>query len=279
MTNLLGFTYEQFINCLEEIKANMEKEYQELQLARYRAFKGDGVTIDESKIEEKNTQIQWLKNFTEEISAEAPEIIYIAKFHTYGCWAKNATEYLRIMLGLTGKPNQKLGCKYWVDAPEIKVAKYFVEYNDTTKEWEVVSMPYDNIAVYKDNNGNVWYAKNRNIRTFIISDYNKYVAAPIKQAQGNLILDKKDQRKEHAQNVADTYNSDKVQTVICKDCGKAFVITEEEAKFYKDNELPLPKRCQICRKARKAVRASAKGAKNAKVKDKKSKPADTDAKE
>lgn len=42
------------------------------------------------------------------------------------------------------------------------------------------------------------------------------------------------------------------KTIVCKDCGKEFVFTENEQAFYKekgfDNE---PQRCADCRRARK----------------------------
>lgn len=38
---------------------------------------------------------------------------------------------------------------------------------------------------------------------------------------------------------------------ICKDCGKEFVITGSEQKFYESKQLAFPKRCAECRVARK----------------------------
>lgn len=38
----------------------------------------------------------------------------------------------------------------------------------------------------------------------------------------------------------------------CKQCGKEFVITDEEIKFMEGKNLELPKRCKECRKANKA---------------------------
>ena len=37
----------------------------------------------------------------------------------------------------------------------------------------------------------------------------------------------------------------------CKDCGVRFTITYGEYHFYADNELDLPKRCQMCRDRRR----------------------------
>ena len=39
--------------------------------------------------------------------------------------------------------------------------------------------------------------------------------------------------------------------IECKDCGREFLITVGEQKFYAEKDFPLPKRCPICRKARK----------------------------
>ena len=43
---------------------------------------------------------------------------------------------------------------------------------------------------------------------------------------------------------------DDIRTV-CKECGKEFLITTGEQKFYAEKQFPLPKRCPICRKIRK----------------------------
>lgn len=37
----------------------------------------------------------------------------------------------------------------------------------------------------------------------------------------------------------------------CKQCGKEFVLSDSEAKFFKDKNLELPKRCSECRKENK----------------------------
>lgn len=41
---------------------------------------------------------------------------------------------------------------------------------------------------------------------------------------------------------------------ICKDCGKSFVLSESEFKFFTNNNLFLPKRCSDCREKRKEKR-------------------------
>lgn len=48
----------------------------------------------------------------------------------------------------------------------------------------------------------------------------------------------------------------KVDTIIsnCKDCGKQFEISPNEQKYYKFNNLELPKRCSECRKKRKKAK-------------------------
>ncbi|MCM1315406.1 MAG: zinc-ribbon domain containing protein [Prevotella sp.] len=37
--------------------------------------------------------------------------------------------------------------------------------------------------------------------------------------------------------------------IICKQCNKAFKLTNSEIKFYKDKNLDIPKRCKQCREA------------------------------
>ena len=44
----------------------------------------------------------------------------------------------------------------------------------------------------------------------------------------------------------------------CKDCGKEFIITEDNQKWFKENALHLPVRCEDCRKQRKAKRNGGK---------------------
>lgn len=39
--------------------------------------------------------------------------------------------------------------------------------------------------------------------------------------------------------------------VLCKDCGKEFILTIAEQKWYKKKELNNPVRCKECRKNRK----------------------------
>ena len=40
-------------------------------------------------------------------------------------------------------------------------------------------------------------------------------------------------------------------TIKCKDCGKDFIFTEGEQKFYEEKGFTNPTRCLECRKARK----------------------------
>lgn len=40
-------------------------------------------------------------------------------------------------------------------------------------------------------------------------------------------------------------------TLKCKDCGKEFIFTEGEQKFYEEKGFTNPTRCPECRKARK----------------------------
>ena len=37
----------------------------------------------------------------------------------------------------------------------------------------------------------------------------------------------------------------------CKQCGKEFVLSDSEIKFFNDKNLELPKRCSECRKENK----------------------------
>ena len=39
--------------------------------------------------------------------------------------------------------------------------------------------------------------------------------------------------------------------IICKDCGKEFVLTASEQEWYKEKGFVEPKRCKECRVARK----------------------------
>lgn len=43
-------------------------------------------------------------------------------------------------------------------------------------------------------------------------------------------------------------------TLNCKDCGKEFVFTEGEQKFYEEKGFSNPTRCKECRNARKQQR-------------------------
>ena len=40
-------------------------------------------------------------------------------------------------------------------------------------------------------------------------------------------------------------------TIKCQDCGKDFIFTESEQKFYEEKGFTLPKRCKDCRNKRK----------------------------
>lgn len=47
------------------------------------------------------------------------------------------------------------------------------------------------------------------------------------------------------------------KTIVCKDCGKKFIFTENEQKFYAEKGFENnPVRCLECRKARKKNRNS-----------------------
>ena len=39
--------------------------------------------------------------------------------------------------------------------------------------------------------------------------------------------------------------------IKCQDCGKEFVFTVNEQKFYEEKGFTPPKRCKVCRDARK----------------------------
>ena len=41
------------------------------------------------------------------------------------------------------------------------------------------------------------------------------------------------------------------KTLVCKDCGKEFIITVGESQWYRQMELELPVRCPECRSKRK----------------------------
>lgn len=38
--------------------------------------------------------------------------------------------------------------------------------------------------------------------------------------------------------------------IKCIDCGKGFIFTENDQKFYEEKGFPPPKRCKACRNAR-----------------------------
>lgn len=46
--------------------------------------------------------------------------------------------------------------------------------------------------------------------------------------------------------------------IVCKDCGKEFIVTVGEQEFYIEKGFDLPKRCQSCREARKQNRYEGK---------------------
>ena len=52
----------------------------------------------------------------------------------------------------------------------------------------------------------------------------------------------------------------------CKDCGKDFIITPEEQRYFKAMGFNLPKRCSDCRKVRRDARKEAEAKKNARLK-------------
>ena len=43
------------------------------------------------------------------------------------------------------------------------------------------------------------------------------------------------------------------RTLNCVDCGRPFIITVSEQRFYISKGMPLPKRCAACRAERKAT--------------------------
>lgn len=49
-------------------------------------------------------------------------------------------------------------------------------------------------------------------------------------------------------------NMRKNERICCRDCGKLFIIGEEEAAFFEENGLQKPARCLECRKVRKLER-------------------------
>lgn len=49
------------------------------------------------------------------------------------------------------------------------------------------------------------------------------------------------------------------KTLNCKDCGKDFVFSEGEQKFYMDKNFPDPIRCPDCRKAKKEANRNGNG--------------------
>lgn len=40
--------------------------------------------------------------------------------------------------------------------------------------------------------------------------------------------------------------------IKCQDCGRIFIFSANEQKFYEEKGFPPPKRCKSCRKARKS---------------------------
>lgn len=54
-------------------------------------------------------------------------------------------------------------------------------------------------------------------------------------------------------------------SATCKDCGKDFVITPEEQRYFKSIGFELPKRCTDCRKARKDAKKAAEAKENARL--------------
>lgn len=62
----------------------------------------------------------------------------------------------------------------------------------------------------------------------------------------------------HAQHAVRNHNRDlangKEIMRRCKDCGKFFFMTDKEAKWYKEKDLELPKRCSVCVSKRRRER-------------------------
>lgn len=44
----------------------------------------------------------------------------------------------------------------------------------------------------------------------------------------------------------------------CKDCGKSFVITEGQQKWFKSKKFSFPVRCEACRQVRKQKKEETK---------------------
>lgn len=69
----------------------------------------------------------------------------------------------------------------------------------------------------------------------------------------------------------------------CKDCGKSFIITPEEQRYFKSMGFELPKRCQDCRRirkeAKKAAEAKEKASREALDKEERQKKWEADEKE
>lgn len=41
------------------------------------------------------------------------------------------------------------------------------------------------------------------------------------------------------------------RTIVCKECGATFTISDNEAKWYEEKGFEVPKRCKDCRKSRR----------------------------
>jgi len=41
------------------------------------------------------------------------------------------------------------------------------------------------------------------------------------------------------------------KSIVCKDCGQTFILTEGEQDFYAEKGFSEPQRCKACRQARK----------------------------
>ncbi|MCX6806539.1 MAG: zinc-ribbon domain-containing protein [Candidatus Berkelbacteria bacterium] len=48
----------------------------------------------------------------------------------------------------------------------------------------------------------------------------------------------------------------KDQNLVCQDCGKEFVFTANDQKFFEEKGYQPPKRCPDCRKAKKQAKSS-----------------------
>lgn len=64
---------------------------------------------------------------------------------------------------------------------------------------------------------------------------------------------------EAEQNAKENFENSPAMTVVCKDCGEEFTITNGEKQWYESKGLCLPVRCHECRNKRKQEKANAQG--------------------